>query len=148
MENKQFGQWVWCGDNDREYRYCIQKLDAFNERDIVYDLIDAIEMQFGIRILQWQMSYQLNGTFFEVTGYCDKEDCDAVPLEKGEIEYLLTIAVEEMLQAEKDFIERNFDDIVSNLLQDDVTKEDFRDILQEELEKYDEYLAIEDDDED
>jgi len=51
---------------------------------------------------------------------------------------------EEESQEAKDFLEKNFDAIRDELYRIDTTEDAFEDFFQDEIEKYDEYLALED----
>jgi len=57
------------GDNEKEYYYFIKVLDNFKERDIIYNLIDKIEIKFNIEILKYSLEYKKNGSYFLVEKY-------------------------------------------------------------------------------
>ena len=65
-------------------------------------------------------------------------------LTKDVIKAKITNALEEESRPVLDALEQYVDDIADELLSLDVTEESFLDYLQNEIEKYDEYLAIED----
>ena len=65
-------------------------------------------------------------------------------LTKDVIKAKITNALEEESRPVLDSLEQYVDDIADELLSLDVTEESFLDYLQNEIEKYDEYLAIED----
>ena len=52
-------------------------------------------------------------------------------------------AFEEEPQEAKDFLEANIDKIVAEMIRLEVTEEDFLDLFQQEIEKYEEYLDLE-----
>ena len=53
------------------------------------------------------------------------------------------IAFEEDNRQARDFLESNIDEIAKELQSIKVTEENFEDLFQEEIERYEEYLAIE-----
>lgn len=58
------------GDNEKEYFYFIKVLDNFKERDIIYNLIDEIEIYYNIEILKYSLEYKKNnGSYFLVEKY-------------------------------------------------------------------------------
>ena len=52
-------------------------------------------------------------------------------------------AFEEESQEAKDFLEANIDEIEAEMLRLEATEEDFLDLFQQEIEKYEEYLDLE-----
>ena len=65
-ENKDF---IDIGDNEKEYYYFIKVLDNFKERDIIYNLIDYIELKYNIEIKKYSLEYKDNGSYFLVEKY-------------------------------------------------------------------------------
>ena len=57
------------GDNEKEYFYFFKKLDNFKERDIIYNLIDKIEIYFKIEILKFSLEYKRDGSYFLIEKY-------------------------------------------------------------------------------
>ena len=64
-------------------------------------------------------------------------------LSKEQIGERITLLFEEESQEAKDFLERNFDEIVDELYRIETEEENICDFFQNEIEKYDEYLALE-----
>ena len=63
-------------------------------------------------------------------------------LKREEIEFKAYNAIEEEGEEAKDFLERNIDKIVTELLRIEVNEENFLELLRIELEKYEEYLKL------
>ncbi len=57
------------GDNKKEYYFFLKSLDNFKERDIIYNLIDYIEIKYKIDILKFSLEYKKNGSYFLVEKY-------------------------------------------------------------------------------
>ncbi len=64
-------------------------------------------------------------------------------LNKLEIKSKMATLFEDEDQRTKDFVERNFDELAASLYEIEVEEKEFEDRVQEEIEKYEEYLAIE-----
>ena len=64
-------------------------------------------------------------------------------LNKEEIIAQANMLFEESSQEERDFLEVNIDEIANALLANNATEEDIHDLLQEECERYSEYLELE-----
>ena len=71
-ENKYFNKdFINIGDNEKEYFYYIKSIDNFKERDIIYNLIDYIELKYNINILKYSLEYKSFGVYFLVEKYKD-----------------------------------------------------------------------------
>ena len=57
------------GDNDIEYRYRIDSLSNWSERDIVYELLDFIEMTYNISIEKFSVEYIVKTNVITVERY-------------------------------------------------------------------------------
>lgn len=64
-------------------------------------------------------------------------------MEIERIKELAELAFEEETQEAKDFLEQNIDEIAKELHRLEVDEDEFLDLFQQEIEKYEEYLAIE-----
>ena len=65
---------------------------------------------------------------------------DERELTRDEMEFKAKVLFEEESQDAKDFLEKNIDEITTELLRLKVTDKDFTDLFQNEIEKYTEYI--------